>query len=925
MAERIEWDYELATLSHFRYPRVRAVSLSLPSNPFNSMKRLLHSRDAASKGAALMIVLALVVLVTGLALAYFTRTTTDRQLAQASYNDTSADLLARSALDIVVGDFKQEIISDPRVATRNDIQPQRYGDAGIPNLIRRSYSGDPTGRTSSVPSTSSSANGRAISTTRWNSHYLIPRGNPGDTNVNPSPTPTFIAPDWVLVTAQGLSPSPSPNAVIGRYAFAVYDEGGLLDMSVAGGPIDHPNDSTNRSWPSLAGCSSPSPTPWLVNVGRKGILGFADLSALPASGSTNLPQFQVDNIVGWRNYAMTQRIGANFGREGTNPTYAGAGVGDCPKQDWFGSYLLYFGDPPFSIDSLSDKLLASQYPFTSVANYAYPTPAPGVTPRTDQAITTRQQLLNLRSSLNFSQNVLQYMGTFSRERNRPAPDWPNLQNNLSEGRFNLNNFAIVVPNPDDCQIAHGKKKGWLTGKNKNHLCGTPIEVVDLFGLFWVRADTLDPSLNTPGHWKYVGRIRPLPPANGNPSPHQGIACFRGANQQNDFFQILTFALTGSNCAPVAILDKVFGVGASLIDQYDSGDACTGPNSSNWDVGCDMDGRIPQSNRASRTHTTVIEYGKPGSGASFFAYGLEPNFADDSTNGDAPCGSGSQNPHRPSPAPNPIGSGLNKTVFMNHAFSNVGELGYGVDTSALPTPGPSPSPSCAPGAGTTPQPTLNFSSPNFPDAPVLDFFTYNPVSSAYPRAGIVNLYTKNAPVLAAMLAGTLKNDIGASPTPNPLPIISGSPAANSESKQLADAIVAETQGVLAGSPPSGWPVTQTDMTRAIAARLAARATNVVWGVNTADEIKKSIARSLAEMGQTRTWNLMIDVIAQTGQYAPDATLVTQANKFIVQGEKRYWLHIALGRDLVHTDGTPCLPGDTGCQVDVLGTQLEEVVE
>jgi hypothetical protein len=36
--------------------------------------------------------------------------------------------------------------------------------------------------------------------------------------------------------------------------------------------------------------------------------------------------------------------------------------------------------------------------------------------------------------------------------------------------------------------------------------------------------------------------------------------------------------------------------------------------------------------------------------------------------------------------------------------------------------------------------------------------------------------------------------------------------------------------------------------------------------------------------------------------------------VVEGEKRYRLHIALGRDL-NADGT----------VDVLGTQLEEVVE
>ena len=80
---------------------------------------------APSKGAALIIVLAFVVLVTGLAVAHFSRTTTDRQLAQSSYNDTCADLLARSALDITVGDLKQEIANNPTVTATN-IQPARY-------------------------------------------------------------------------------------------------------------------------------------------------------------------------------------------------------------------------------------------------------------------------------------------------------------------------------------------------------------------------------------------------------------------------------------------------------------------------------------------------------------------------------------------------------------------------------------------------------------------------------------------------------------------------------------------------------------------------------------------------------------------------------------------------------------------------------
>src|SRR4030095_11893094 len=136
-----------------------------------------------------------------------------------------------------------------------------------------------------VNSGTASANSRSISTSRWNSHYLIPRGNPGDISINPSPTPTFIAPDWVLMTAQGPSRTPPPNAVVGRYAFAVYDEGGLLDMNLAGYP----------SW-SSCNTSTPPPTPWLLNVGRKGIMALADLSALPAAPSTFLPQSQIDNI-----------------------------------------------------------------------------------------------------------------------------------------------------------------------------------------------------------------------------------------------------------------------------------------------------------------------------------------------------------------------------------------------------------------------------------------------------------------------------------------------------------------------------------------------------------------------------------------------------------------------------------------------------
>src|SRR5262249_12628307 len=156
--------------------------------------------------------------------------------------DTSADLLARSGLDIVVNDFKQEILTAGTTVNTSNIQPQRSGaDSSIPNLIRRSVRNDPitppgvSSLASTVSSSSVSANGRSISGARWNSHYLVPRLNTG-TQIDSTPIASFVAPDWVMVTAQGPSAAPAPGTVIGRYAFAAYDEGGLLDMSLAGYP-----------------------------------------------------------------------------------------------------------------------------------------------------------------------------------------------------------------------------------------------------------------------------------------------------------------------------------------------------------------------------------------------------------------------------------------------------------------------------------------------------------------------------------------------------------------------------------------------------------------------------------------------------------------------------------------------------------------
>jgi hypothetical protein len=789
------------------------------------MKSFLHSRDGASKGAALMIVLAFVVLLTGLALAYFSRTGTDRQLAQSSFHDTNVDLLARSALDIVVNDFKREIVNNPTITTAN-IQPTPYPTpipSDIPNLIRYSSRDAAASQASNISSTSVSANGRSISTARWNSHYLVPRLDPSITATDSSPVTSFIAPDWVLVTSQGPTPAPAPNAVIGRYAFAVYDEGGLLDMTLAG----------YATGTSSGGGPAPTPTPWLTNVGRKGIVAFADLTALPAAPGTMLTQTQINNIVGWRNFATTGQSDGSFG----SPSF----LGNLNRQDTYGSYLLDFGDPPYPSP-------CPLYPFTSVATDVSSS-------RTDQAFLTRQELLKLRSSFNISQNALQYMGTFSRERNQPARDWYHIGSKLPD-RFDIGMLNLVKPAPSGTPPSHGKGKGRGRGRYR----GDAASILDLFGLQWVAGTGTDPHLVSYwNHWRYVG----TPGVPSNPNPH--IPALRGG--RNDFFQILDYAITQANAdnedTTVNVVD-IMSLGASLIDQNDGT-----PPADDADV---------SGTHQTGTHVTIIETTSDGSGKFVLGWENGEASAASDTNPTSP-----KNPYNWITDPNtgttkPRPSGFTPIV-LNHPFSTTGDLGYGL----------------RPEYAANRFQRLDFHTANS-NANLFDFFTYNPVDHNYPRAGSVNLNTKNKEVIAAILQSALKKDIDAAPPPN-------STVPPTEATPAAQLIVNAT-------------TLQPALTRADIGRLTAAAAGAIvnpgYTGEEQEKVPETIARALCEVTQTRTWNLFIDVIAQTGKYKPSAGSLT-ASDFIVEGEKRYWLHIALGRDL-----------ESG-QVDVLGTQLEEVTE
>src|SRR5437762_2848242 len=169
------------------------------------------------RGAALIIVLAFVVLFTGLGVAYLSRTTSDRQVAHSSFKQSDVDQLVQSAVDNVIGDLRQEMTNGSTAVRGADgailyytptaaanMVPQRSGNAaGAPNLIRRSVypdtlAGNPgvASRASAVNSQNNpSANGRSITSTRWNGHYLVPKGDPLTDNPSPIPAFTGATPD----------------------------------------------------------------------------------------------------------------------------------------------------------------------------------------------------------------------------------------------------------------------------------------------------------------------------------------------------------------------------------------------------------------------------------------------------------------------------------------------------------------------------------------------------------------------------------------------------------------------------------------------------------------------------------------------------------------------------------------------------------
>ncbi len=228
----------------------------------------------------------------------------------------------------------------------------------------------------------------------------------------------------------------------------------------------------------------------------------------------------------------------------------------------------------------------------------------------------------------------------------------------------------------------------------------------------------------------------------------------------------------------------------------------------------------------------------------------------------------------------------RPYFLKRPFLNVAELGYVFSD--------------------TPWKNLDFFTPESGFSPLLDAFCIHDTVSPI-VAGKVNLNTRNESVLAAILNGAKRDAATELPTPPvyALPVLSPADAA-AYAKSLVDVTtgrvsgtaqpltnVSDLTGRLTGSGTSGlvagWPTVYSyqDFT----GFAVASGTGSNTAATVIQRFREASIRPLADCGQVRVWNLLIDIIAQTGRYPASASNLSQ---FTVEGEKRYWVHLAIDR-------------------------------
>ena len=874
-------------------------------------------------GASLVLVLALIALVTFASVAFFTRSATNSAIENVRASQVATSQITASGVDHILSRFLGEIVTNSQVVAQNGttyyfpsnpvamvparlVSASMLSNSAMNNLIRQSVSGaDPVASTHS--SGAASRDGRVVDTNRWGTPRLL----------GAALTSTNQLPNWVYVNKDGtLTATPSTNAV-GRFSYNAYDVGGLLDANVAGYPSGI--SSTNRA---------------LI----KGTQAGADLTQLPG-----VAQADVNALIAFRNPQSTNGSGYADYVAGA----AGRGFLDSVVTGVSGSVTTT--NTLFA--SRQDLIRYAQAQNTGLTNalpylthFSREQAAPSITNNGLLIMSRRYDLSQLarltNSSVATSNNLSGAFPSFTRS-NTPAlsgtvtnatPDlfavlragiaftnsWEtNGPTNLFSGSSWTTNQSLkavalgadiidrITTNSTPVRITYGDAAGTNTVAGKKQL--PYISAVYIVFNKYVRTggsgeyeDEDDDEHEDEGHppgsnsiTLYVSVIpqvwnagSPVGPSTLSASLQGGVISLPG---------VTNIALPTN----IAVVACPTNAGASPV--YRDASQANPVSRGFFATNIVITKTISTSLSVTLTNLSVVL--KQGSNTNVTS--TDPSYDAFGTNSQQPCISANAmlasaalngtvtltnlvNTNISAPKTNQVGGVVlptsdprtlryaggiqNLTPSLPDIFTNTtATVSIPVYPTSLSNTNWAFTAGRPAGVGDlgfvfreSPWRTIDFvSGPWSADRNLLDLFSAFATPESGIRAGVVNLNTRQPAVLTALLTGA------------------GTSGAGTLSSSIASTYASNMVAITAASPLSN----RAQLTDLVYSNVIATAADI------SKESREASLRALAETGQTRTWNVLLDVVAQNGKFT-GAT--TSPSDFTVLGERRVWVSAAIDR-------------------------------
>jgi putative Ig domain-containing protein len=224
---------------------------------------------------------------------------------------------------------------------------------------------------------------------------------------------------------------------------------------------------------------------------------------------------------------------------------------------------------------------------------------------------------------------------------------------------------------------------------------------------------------------------------------------------------------------------------------------------------------------------------------------------------------------------PYNTSAYQPIILNRPFRNVAELGYAFRD--------------------LPWKTLDFFTEKSADAGLLDIFCIhdgpqvldgsgNVIGMAPPMtvAGKISSNASQAADLQSVLAGSILDEINSTTVNKTGTGVTDAPtlANNVVSATSTTPMQNKSELITRVDPVTGAKLVETILPPGSTDNQSVKARREV------------VARTASSVSQTRVWNLLIDVVAQSGHYKPNATNLQ--NDFVVEGEQHYWVHVAIDR-------------------------------